>query len=482
MIETHFRGRKSLAEPPRLFRLALDFPTDPSEQELADIRASFRPLSQENAGEPLVVPHCISLEFNEARKTVGTIKKCIYCRATESVPGTGERLSEEHFLPEGLGSRLVLLEASCKACEDRTHAFEEAILLHALRASRRKLKIRGKKRKRNEATFALTVVKPDGTETVEWRTLDVHPTVLFLPKFDAPGLLAGRLEGQFPNINTWSLLLGAILKSDAHFSSPVMDIAALAQLIGKIAHGFAVWQFGLDGFVPMLVELILHNFDSDPPHPDQFHLVGGDLRNFAPHTDRLHTLGWGFFENNGKTYLLVAARLFSYLGGPIYYAVAGYFTEEQLAKARAMSKAHGQASNATGRELSDLNRVGVVGINLRPELCVTRPRDADAARDFRLGEDAANAKDSAADDKISRPWREWTPMRLNRVEIDAKAILEPGDHPPLIDFGKHGRRARDRRVDCPGHMQFTPLDARQRLNGAGRRASTTQFSPDWVRS
>ncbi len=155
------------------------------------------------------------------------------------MPGTGERLSEEHFLPEGLGSRLVLLEASCKACADRTHAFEEAVLLHALRASRRKLKIRAKKRKRNEPTFALTVVKPDGMESVEWRTLDVHPTVLFLPKFAAPGLLVGRPEWQFPNIDQWALLLGGILKSDVHFRSPVMDIAALAQLIAKIAHGFA---------------------------------------------------------------------------------------------------------------------------------------------------------------------------------------------------------------------------------------------------
>ena len=238
------------------------------------------------------------------------------------------------------------MEASCKKCAEQTQAFEKAVLLHALRASRRKLKIRGKKRRRNEPTFALTVVKPDGAESVEWRTLDDHPTVLFLPKFDAPGLLVGRPEWQVPSVDQWALLLGGILKSDGNFCSPVMDIAAIAQLIAKIAHGFAVWQFGLDGFVPMLIELIRHDFNSDQPHPDQFHLVGGDLRNFAPHNYRLHTLGWGFFEAQSKTYVLVAARLFSYLGGPIYYAITGYFTEEQLAKARAVSKTHAEASNA----------------------------------------------------------------------------------------------------------------------------------------
>ena len=198
------------------------------------------------------------------------------------VPGPAAETKTRDAPPGWTLERLVLLEASCKACADRTHAFEEAVLLHALRASRRKLKIRGKKRKRNEPTFALAVVKPDGTESVEWRTLDVHPTVLFLPKFDAPVLLTWRPEWQFHNVDQWALLLGGIIKSDVHCCSPVIDIAALAQLIAKIAHGFAVWQFGLDGFVPMLVELILHDFNSDQLHPDQFHLVGGDLRNFAP--------------------------------------------------------------------------------------------------------------------------------------------------------------------------------------------------------
>jgi hypothetical protein len=201
-----------VAEPPRLFRLALDFPTNPSEQELVDIRASFQPLSQENAGEPLIVPHATSLEFNEPRKVVGTVKECIYCHATEYVSGTGERLS-----------------AWARVSYSRKQAVESV-------------------------------------------------------------------------------------------------------------------RSGLKRLKKLLTELIRHDFNSDQPHPDQFHLVGGDLRTFAPHTGRLHTLGWSLFETKSKTYLLVAVRLFSYLGGPIYDAIAGYFTEEQLAKARAVSKAHAQSS------------------------------------------------------------------------------------------------------------------------------------------
>jgi hypothetical protein len=44
---------------------------------------------------------------------------------------------------------------------------------------------------------------------------------------------------------------------------------------------------------------------------------------------------------------------------------------------------------------------------------VTRSRDA---RGFPLGEDAANAKDSAADNGVSCPRRERPPVRLNGVE------------------------------------------------------------------
>ena len=193
-------------EYPKLYRLALNFPPNPSDQELADIRAAFHPMAQQH-GEPLIIPHCISLEHNEPRKEVGTVKKCIYCGASERVPGTGERLTEEHFLSEGLGSRLVLLEASCETCRERTHAAEEAVLAQALRASRRKLRIRGKKRKRHETTFAVTVVRNDGKETVEWWPLGAHPTVLFLPTFDAPGLLSGRPEGKFPSTSAWAMLL-----------------------------------------------------------------------------------------------------------------------------------------------------------------------------------------------------------------------------------------------------------------------------------
>jgi hypothetical protein len=50
-------------------------------------------------------------------------------------------------------------------------------------------------------------------------------------------------------------------------------------------------------------------------------------------------------------------------------------------------------------------------------------------------------------------------MRLNGVEIQVEAIIEPGDDAPLVGVNQHGRRARDRRVDCPDHVQLAPLDA-----------------------
>jgi hypothetical protein len=50
-------------------------------------------------------------------------------------------------------------------------------------------------------------------------------------------------------------------------------------------------------------------------------------------------------------------------------------------------------------------------------------------------------------------------MRLIGVEIQVEAIIEPGDDAALVGFNQHGRRARDRRVDCPDYVQLAPLDA-----------------------
>lgn len=325
---------------PRLFRLT-PIPST-SDASVEPVRYAFRPLAEPANDKPLEIPNCVSIEINEPRRVLAVVRKCIYCGATTFEPGSSDRLAEEHFIAEGLGSRFVLAEASCKACADLTKAFETNVLRGALHAPRRRLNIRGKKRQRNEPKYPIRIVNPDGTETTEWRFLDEHPTVLFLPSLDAPGLLTGRPQDQGGRFNLWAILLGDLRREARSFSSPVIDTVALCQLIAKIAHGFAVWQFGLDGFTPLLLDLILRGHEGDGSL-SRYHIIGGDLRSFAP-TNFLHVLGWTICPKDDKEYLLVASRLFSYLGGPMYFAVVGELNAEQSARARTVSEAHERSS------------------------------------------------------------------------------------------------------------------------------------------
>ena len=305
-------------------------------------RAMFRPTA-EATGASLTLPNCLSIEINEPRRVVTTIGACIYCRATEYEPGTGKVLSEEHFVAEGLGSRLVLGEASCKACAGRTESIETAVLQKSLLAARRKLGIRGKKRKREEQKFAIRRVNLDGSEVIEWRALEDHPTVLLIPQIDAPGLLCGRPPGDSPLMSAWSAYLGGFRADDMRsFSSPVVDTVAFCQMLAKIAHGFAVWQFGLHGFKPLLTDFILNGQTGDA-HSDRYHLVGGDLADFAP-SNVLHVLGWSVHRQGDTDYLLISIRLFSYLGGPIFYAVVGELDATQIEQISAVAEEYARAS------------------------------------------------------------------------------------------------------------------------------------------
>ncbi|MEK7992643.1 MAG: hypothetical protein AAB403_02455 [Planctomycetota bacterium] len=330
--------------PLRLFRLSINPPENPAAADAAAFRTMFRPTA-EATGASLTLPNCLSIEINEPRRVVAIISECIYCRAKEYELGTDKSLSEEHFVAEGLGSRLVLGEASCKTCAERTEAIETAVLQKSLLAARRKLNIRGKKRKRGEQKFAIRRINVDGSEVIEWRALEDHPTILLIPQIDAPGLLSGRPLGDSPVMSVWSVYLGGFSTDDMRsFSSPVLDTVAFCQMLAKMAHGFAVWQFGLDGFRPLLTDFILNGHTGDE-HSDRYHLIGGDLADFAP-SNVLHVLGWSVHRQGETDYLLISIRLFSYLGGPIFYAVAGELDAPQVERARAVAEEFARASHA----------------------------------------------------------------------------------------------------------------------------------------
>jgi hypothetical protein len=65
------------------------------------------------------------------------------------------------------------------------------------------------------------------------------------------------------------------------FASPAIDTAAFCHLLAKIAHGFAVLELGIEGFTPLLSEIILKDYGGDNSL-SLYDLLGGDPRQFAP--------------------------------------------------------------------------------------------------------------------------------------------------------------------------------------------------------
>jgi hypothetical protein len=268
------------------------------------------------------VSNSLSLNANAPASRKGPIGRCIYCGVTEFEPGSNLPLSEEHVVPEGLGARLILLEASCKSCAERINVFETNMLRTLLLAPRRQMGIRGKKRKRDEKDYPVTTVVGD-KDVVLRLPLAIHPTMLFLPILNAPGALCGRSPNK-TGLQGLSILELNCLEKNARgqkIASPTLDTAQFCQLLAKIAHGYAVTCFGLDGFKPVLVDLILRKLGKEN-WIDCYHWVGGNPMEYAPN-NTLHLLGWGLGLVEGVNYLVAAIRLFANLESPIFHVVVG---------------------------------------------------------------------------------------------------------------------------------------------------------------
>lgn len=104
--------------------------------------------------------------------------RCIYCRRS---PSAGERLTEEHIIPEGLGAHWAIREASCSACADETHAFEGRVLGNLMMIPRLKEGVRLKKRR--PRTVKIIVIEDDNrvVEEVESNRYPMIVAPQFLP-------------------------------------------------------------------------------------------------------------------------------------------------------------------------------------------------------------------------------------------------------------------------------------------------------------
>jgi hypothetical protein len=103
-----------------------------------------------------------------------------------------------------------------------------------------------------------------------------------------------------------------------------IDALAFAIMLAKIAHGYAVYEVGLDGFIPLLPSIIRGE--------DQavFHYVGGTHSPMptyiqTPTNGRRYQIAPFQCENGGQQYLCAQIRLFATVRPltPVYTVVFG---------------------------------------------------------------------------------------------------------------------------------------------------------------
>jgi hypothetical protein len=261
-------------------------------------------------------------------KTYVPVGRCIYCGVDEWSLGTVRKLGDEHIIPEGLGGKLVLPQASCKSCEKETSRFELEWLRGAYYAARVQKGL-GKKKKRPPTHLPLKV-EAAGRSVVKQIRIDKFPAMVVTLLFDRPGVLFGidtprkGLSGgvAIGTHVTFGEHLGEHLaQGTVTFESPRASATSreLGRMLAKIAHAYAVAELGLGAFKPHLLPIIMGTDLTDLAH-----YVGG-TRKLPTRTDAPYAIDLKeVTSDDHRSYLMVTVRLLADMTGlPEYWIVVG---------------------------------------------------------------------------------------------------------------------------------------------------------------
>ena len=202
--------------------------------------------------------------------------RCIYCGTTTLTAGA-KRFGDEHIIPLALGGNLILREAACRACEKIINEeIESPVLLKEwvyLRV-KRDFPTRGKSKNRPSH---VTLKSRDGA-TLSIPIQD-YSTPVPAYKFIDPRILSGAPRADDNKHWTMDILTDreaelAMLAKYPQWDgthSLIPQPFNFARLLAKIGYSRAVAEYGLEGFRPLGVDIILGRSN------DYFLTVGGSL-------------------------------------------------------------------------------------------------------------------------------------------------------------------------------------------------------------
>jgi hypothetical protein len=249
--------------------------------------------------------------------------QCIYCGAS----GPSVKLSREHILPYSLGGDAILPAASCPTCANITAKFENYCADHIFLSVRVQHNVHSRRPKRTHLSISETFAPEPQLAPKVLVPVDDHPGILVLPSFDPPGMVTGRA----PTVGTGLVMHFWRITNDhderiqrlrdAGFKGVKMykEIALnpFLRMLAKIAHGMAVADYGIDGFRPLLIDVILKG---DPSAP---YFVGCATDKIPPSVPMKTWARTEVRSIGSKKYVVAFFRLFAYLGTPVYTVVVG---------------------------------------------------------------------------------------------------------------------------------------------------------------
>ena len=220
---------------------------------------------------------------------------------------------------------MVLPKASCLEDAKITSGVELFCSRAMLGPMRIRMRLPTRRPKERPTHLQLEYELRDGQpEKGSFVPVDEFPAALLGFRFAAPGLLRGQPPANdFDDAELVARFIGDDGQKGGASTGRKVKIGTInqltfARLLAKIGHAYAVAQLGINGFKPLLPDLILGK------STEASWLVGGDASGI-PLLDEegLHSIHLQNCLHDGVKYVLVAIRLFAFAGMPRYHVVVG---------------------------------------------------------------------------------------------------------------------------------------------------------------
>jgi hypothetical protein len=276
----------------------------------------------------LTTPDRISFANHPVRYPA--VERCIYCGETQG------KLGDEHIVPYGLArNSLVLPASSCRACETVTGRIEQAVLRRTLGHIRVRFGAPSRNKKHRNDQLTLHRVKFETMEpgssgaTIEGLDIPSSAAPMFFISLllDQPGILRNLALGTpLP----WNMFYtyrqneaGALLKPGEGLRVAEINPYIYAQFLAKMAYAYSVAVYGYGSFQPLVLDLIFGRTNYFR------HWVGGEPVAPPSIEDEVHHISCSTRIIDGRSYVVVRMRLFSFLGAPVFDIVAGELGQRQ---------------------------------------------------------------------------------------------------------------------------------------------------------